>query len=830
MRIRSIRISSFGGIRDRQLDADEGMTVVHGPNESGKTTFMEAIRNSLRPTGARKTYPAKDSTDSYEVGYEESGTESAAGVKGKTNTGKIPRCMSGISPDLYRKVFAMGAGDLDDDEMMRSGEISSKLLSIPGGEAIPLAEEELEGIFSKQVGERANSQSVLVRLTNESNGLEEKLKEAREMESRYGELVSEKADLEAEMKESRASSGALEEARRIWNLYQANAGNYGRLSELRSQRDAIGMFTEVTAEDEKTRASMIQDATVARTRCNSQSSMGYPEGADPRKVEAEIREIRSIVDGYDSYIAAKSAPPAKPAKGISTLLIAGAFMAVLGAAGCIFTIYSAALIVVGAAVAVFGLRKPAAAPQPVSHTGVTAYESKVRDTMIRIGCRPAGTEGDVRTLRLIDAAYGTHAAVQRDMETSRAQLEAAEARLEGFYARFGGEEGYNANLRKTRDAARIDGQIRTLSESLRNSGLDPGNPVCPVSEPPAEDPAKNEIPMRIGQLDAEIQAILRSGDSEKLTARLAENEDARKAAVLRGAEALLASRILDDACSEVFEKNHPRVFSDADTFLAEMTGGRYRVVSDPREKDPLRVIGDGASKTLQQCSSGLRAQVLLSLKLAVAMELGKGDIPMILDDVLLTFDTERKAGAVRALKKASEGMQILMFTCDDQTAMFCRDAGVEVRKLRIAECGCACMPSTVKVCMRVCDKTCRITADCSDGGLAIHMESDCTKLQQFGEALSEGVSMDDILDVYSSRIMSPEVRKNVCFECLAVPAVFNACWLETGMISKGLSKRSGSNSIEFDELRHRISRIHTNINPRCRFIQICPLTLSQIEH
>jgi len=103
--------------------------------------------------------------------------------------------------------------------------------------------------------------------------------------------------------------------------------------------------------------------------------------------------------------------------------------------------------------------------------------------------------------------------------------------------------------------------------------------------------------------------------------------------------------------------------------------------------------------------------------------------------------------------------------------------------------------------MRVCDKTCRITAAHSGDGIEVSLESDCTKLQQFGEELAKGVSMDDVLDIYSSRITSPEVRKNVCFECLAVPAVFNACWLEEGMISKGLAKKSGSNSVEFDELR-----------------------------
>ena len=101
-----------------------------------------------------------------------------------------------------------------------------------------------------------------------------------------------------------------------------------------------------------------------------------------------------------------------------------------------------------------------------------------------------------------------------------------------------------------------------------------------------------------------------------------------------------------------------------------MTGGRYRIDLDPRRKENLAVIDRDGTKGPKQWSTGLRSQVLLSLKLAVAKELGGGKVPMILDDVLLTFDTSRKEGAVRALAEVSSEMQIILFTCDDQTRDF----------------------------------------------------------------------------------------------------------------------------------------------------------------
>ena len=48
--------------------------------------------------------------------------------------------------------------------------------------------------------------------------------------------------------------------------------------------------------------------------------------------------------------------------------------------------------------------------------------------------------------------------------------------------------------------------------------------------------------------------------------------------------------------------------------------------------------------------------------------MGGEKVPVILDDVLLPFDSERKAGAIGALAEASYEMQILLFTCDAETA------------------------------------------------------------------------------------------------------------------------------------------------------------------
>ena len=77
------------------------------------------------------------------------------------------------------------------------------------------------------------------------------------------------------------------------------------------------------------------------------------------------------------------------------------------------------------------------------------------------------------------------------------------------------------------------------------------------------------------------------------------------------------------------------------------------------------MISNGEPKNPKQWSTGLRAQILLSIKLAIAKEMGGGEIPIILDDVLLPFDNVRKKGAIEALSALSNEMQVLLFSCDD---------------------------------------------------------------------------------------------------------------------------------------------------------------------
>jgi len=105
--------------------------------------------------------------------------------------------------------------------------------------------------------------------------------------------------------------------------------------------------------------------------------------------------------------------------------------------------------------------------------------------------------------------------------------------------------------------------------------------------------------------------------------------------------------------------------------------------------------------------------------------------------------------------------------------------------------------ATVNVKMNVCKKTHKITVlQRDDGDLDVLIESDCPKVAALGERLNK-LSLTDITDFNSSKINDPKIRGDISPTCLSPTGVFNAAWIEMGMMSKSLVKKIRQNSIDF---------------------------------
>lgn len=705
MRIVRAEIGSFGRLRNRALDLSPGLNVVYGPNESGKTTMMEFMRSVLVPTNERKLYPERMKHDNGSLTVDDNGSEKVIELSGRKRTGDVPECLD-IDPRLYRSIFAMSASDLDDSDRLNSGEVRTGFLAVPGGEGMPDTMDTLSKGLASVVGKASSSQCELNRIDADIAEVEGIVSELRVRAESYGDVKRGLDTLMARRSEAEGAHEAGSEGRRIANAYSSNAENYANLRAAAEERSGLGIFTPVSEEHVRREAALHADvesragaeiaAKEALDACRSSLGGANPNGILGRA--AQIERLPGRLETYERNLSEirerKEAPndPDAPGtvatgpRGVNVLSIVGAIIAVASLVACTSTAYAVLGVASGIVLAIYGIRsgrRPRGPEQSadggrtghVANDGRAAHTSELEDynrafseevtgLMSALGQKQTDLRSDVASLTSLKrAAEGYGKADRAFIDARMARLDAENA-YKGFLMGFGGKESFDRSRHLTRKAEELDSRIATLRGAIASSGIDPDSPDCPVSNDDsgyADEISK--ISLEIGRLEGELKSILDTKELDSLIDRRASLESERADILSRGAVLQLALAIAEEACDDIYGTVKPGVISTADRYLGMMTGGIYRIDTDPRNKD-ITVVSEDGSKSERAWSSGLRAQVMLSMKLALAKEMCGGEVPVILDDVLLTFDSERKRGAIEALSEVSGEMQILMFTCD----------------------------------------------------------------------------------------------------------------------------------------------------------------------
>ena len=107
------------------------------------------------------------------------------------------------------------------------------------------------------------------------------------------------------------------------------------------------------------------------------------------------------------------------------------------------------------------------------------------------------------------------------------------------------------------------------------------------------------------------------------------------------------------------------------------------------------------------------------------------------------------------------------------------------------------MVNTVVANMRTCSKTNKVTVWMKDdGNLGVKIVSDCPHVKDYASKLTE-ITVNDVVSFAGSKVIDPDIRASLSVPCLTPIAVFNAAWLELGMLSKNLVNEIGNNSVTF---------------------------------
>ena len=140
----------------------------------------------------------------------------------------------------------------------------------------------------------------------------------------------------------------------------------------------------------------------------------------------------------------------------------------------------------------------------------------------------------------------------------------------------------------------------------------------------------------------------------------------------RYARLRIAHEILRREVDQNRERHQGPVLRRAAEHLAALTSNRYVDILDAIDDGAVLDVRrfDGEVVGVERLSEGTRDQLWLALRLA-ALERWCEDrepLPLVLDDVCMTFDDERTAAALQLLAKLSDRLQVLFFTHHESVA------------------------------------------------------------------------------------------------------------------------------------------------------------------
>jgi uncharacterized protein YhaN len=184
------------------------------------------------------------------------------------------------------------------------------------------------------------------------------------------------------------------------------------------------------------------------------------------------------------------------------------------------------------------------------------------------------------------------------------------------------------------------------------------------------DNQKSELDQAIGS----EREILKTMDGSEKVPAAAEQMQFLLASIGADAEQYvrlrLAAAVLREAIERYREKNQEPVLKRASELFADLTVGSFEGLRvDVNDQGRPVLVGVRPGK--KQCvsvqdgmSDGTRDQLYLALRLAsLETYLDKHEpVPFIVDDVLINFDDDRAAAALKALAQLSEHTQVLFFT------------------------------------------------------------------------------------------------------------------------------------------------------------------------
>ncbi len=296
--------------------------------------------------------------------------------------------------------------------------------------------------------------------------------------------------------------------------------------------------------------------------------------------------------------------------------------------------------------------------------------------------------------------------LEGELGRSKRELQATEKELKEVHRQIGllmdgvgagDRESFRDMYDKNEQVKALKQQVREATETMENiAGLGKADEVMAyleTHEKAAIEQQVRELADEAETASAELQQMREDlgrkkqlihdleGESD-LAETMTELETEKEKLQLAWREWLtnkLALKILGDVKTRFEQEKQPEVVRYASRYFREITGNRYEAIRVSLGQKEVGVFDPrGVARGIGQLSRGTREQLLVSLRLGFieAYEKKTEALPIIVDEVLVNFDSQRAQKTAEILEAFAKDRQILMLTCHEITAAFFKKANI----------------------------------------------------------------------------------------------------------------------------------------------------------
>lgn len=278
-------------------------------------------------------------------------------------------------------------------------------------------------------------------------------------------------------------------------------------------------------------------------------------------------------------------------------------------------------------------------------------------------CRQAGVD-DPDQLNDVEDQAARKRALKDRLAAQRDQLREVSRRSE-------------SDLRATLadfDQATIEARLEGIAEELRAGR----------GEQEQARQSLEEARQALQAIDSSDQAAEASSAMQAAATRIRDN-------IQPWARLKLAQALLKQAMERYRESAQGPMIATASRYFGDITGQRFERLLTDSDGDHFKLLArrpGGELIGVEAMSEGTRDQLYLALRLA-ALELRRQseshqDLPLILDDVLITSDDARGSNILRALAQFGAGGQVMLFTHHQHLVDLAREC-LDANALQVVE-------------------------------------------------------------------------------------------------------------------------------------------------